>query len=115
MKQILLFTLLKFSICDFYDNRKPWISTYVAETGVTADTRPNQDYIQVYNPVSRIYTYATKDYFAGQYQPPPIITGTLKVNPLNGNVERARLNRKQRSNKKSVIKHSDTKIDKHVI
>lgn len=50
--------------------------------------------MQVYNPVSRIYTYATKDYFAGQYQPPPITTGTLKVNPLNGNVERARLNRK---------------------
>lgn len=38
MKLFLLIILLNIR-CDFFDSRKPWISTYVAETGVPAITR----------------------------------------------------------------------------
>ena len=71
----------------------PVIEKYVAETGVTPNVRPAEDYLHVYNPVSRVYTLAPKEYFGNYVAPAMPMGGPLKID-TSGNVQRARLNRR---------------------
>jgi hypothetical protein len=84
---IALFQLLlaKRSKKDIYD-RKPNITHYLADVQY-ADTRAESDYRHVYDPNSRVYTYAPKEYFDNRpVSVPPI--GTWRVNPNSENVQK---------------------------
>ena len=64
MKTFFLLTFFQISLCKFFEYGRPRINSYDIVQGVTPYTRPDSDYLYVYNPVTRIYTYAPKEHFA---------------------------------------------------